>query len=292
MRTVEQPHPSRLAPSWRQNIVEVLLFIGGSVLVLGIWQGALTIGAPAWKYLARQIGLAPVNALVTTFVAVLSWILFTWLLRRLQREPAALQRGGGRLRRELAAGAILATGISLLALAAGVTAAGTVGWRAPGMLFWTTLPWVLVHNLGVAVYEELVFRGYLPQLLSRFVRPWMAMVLSTVIWTLLHAKSASSIVFLSNIALLGGLLALARLWTGRLWMSVGIHWFWNVFLLGLLTTPIGWMEPAGLVSWSQESWAVGPDGLESGGVTLVLLALVLAAATHSHLLTKKGGAAK
>ncbi len=270
---------------------EVLLFLGGAAAVLGAWQGSLALGGAALRSLARRIGFAPVNALVTVLVAALSWVLFTALLRRLQPKPALLQRGGGRLRRELATGAALATAISLMALGAGVMATGAVEWQAPGTLFWRTLPWVLVHNLGVAVYEELVFRGYLPELLARFFRPWLAVLLSTGIWTLLHAANAPSMLFLINIALLGALFALARLRTGRLWMSIGIHWLWNVCVLGLFTTPIGWMEPAGLVRWSAEGWAAGTESLESGGVTLVLLALVLIAGGGYHLLTRRGGEA-
>lgn len=283
-RDCARPRPSR-----RQSLIEGLLFLGGASLLFGGWQGALTLGAPTLRHLARQIGFAPVNALLTVCVALLACLLFVWLLRRLQPELHLLDWRGGQALPELSMGAGVATGISLIAVAIAAAVTSSAAWRFPAAGFWTTLPWVLLHNLGVALYEELVFRGYLPQLLSRLMRPAVAMTLSTVSWTLLHAAGNHSLVALCNIALLGALLTISRLRTGRLWGAVGMHWLWNVCLLGLFTTSSGWMEPVGLVRWPQGSWAVGTGGLESGGVTLVLMALLVGSVSYNFMANRRGG---
>lgn len=289
MHHTEDRECLRRNPSRRQGIVEGLLFLGGASLLFGGWQGALTLGVPTLKTLARQIGFAPVNALLTVCVALLACLLFVWLLRRLQPELSVLDWRGGQALPELSIGAGVATGISIVAVAIAVAVTSSTTWRFAGTGFWITLPWVLLHNLGVALYEELVFRGYLPQLLSSFMRPWLAMTLSTVSWALLHAAGSHSFVAICNIALLGGLLTLSRLRTGRLWGAVGMHWFWNLCLLGLFTTSSGWMEPVGLVRWPRGSWAVGADGLESSGITLILMALLVGSAAYNFLANKKGG---
>lgn len=77
----------------------------------------------------------------------------------------------------------------------------------------------------VAVLEELIFRGYVLQRLLPRSR-WFAVVASSVAYALVHLKTTNwpgNAFELVGLFLLGGVLSMAYLKTGQLYLSIGLH---------------------------------------------------------------------
>jgi membrane protease YdiL (CAAX protease family) len=85
------------------------------------------------------------------------------------------------------------------------------------------MAWTLQGSL-----EEIVMRGWLMPVLSVRYRPWLGVLVSSVLFALLHLLNPN-VSFLSvlNIALAGLLFSLFALWEGGLWGACGLHAAWN-----------------------------------------------------------------
>ncbi len=84
--------------------------------------------------------------------------------------------------------------------------------------------------LFVALYEEMIFRGYiLGNLMDSFNR-WVALVVSALLFTLFHVDNPNiNIVPLINIFLAGMLLGVNYIYTRNLWFAIFFHLGWNFF---------------------------------------------------------------
>jgi CAAX protease family protein len=117
-----------------------------------------------------------------------------------------------------------------------------------------------------ACAEELLFRGYALQQLMRGTHAWGAVLLSSVVFGLVHAANPnSSTVGIVNTALFGLLFGLPLLRQRSLWIPVGMHFAWNFSLACVganvsgLTIRLTGMEvvPVGPAMWSGAEY--GPE---------------------------------
>ncbi|GHO99621.1 CAAX amino protease [Reticulibacter mediterranei] len=94
---------------------------------------------------------------------------------------------------------------------------------------------VILQGLGihlmVALVEEGIFRGIIFRLLERTLGTWVALLLSAILFGMMHLTNPGATVFGAlAIALEGGImLGAAYVLTRNLWLAVGIHWAWNFF---------------------------------------------------------------
>ena len=120
-----------------------------------------------------------------------------------------------------------------------------------------------------AAAEEVVFRGYPLQTLTRAKLAWLGVLLTAVPFAAVHLNnpnSASGFTFV-NTALAGIWLAIAYLRTGSLWFPLGIHWAWNwmqAAILGVPVSGINRLTPAPLLHAANQ----GPDWLTGGAYGL------------------------
>lgn len=86
----------------------------------------------------------------------------------------------------------------------------------------------LVMYLSLAIFEELVFRGYLLRKLLGRVHKYLAILISAFAFSLMHFLNPSYD-FLSfvNIFLAGVFLAIMYIVTNNIWLIVGFHTFFN-----------------------------------------------------------------
>jgi len=117
-----------------------------------------------------------------------------------------------------------------------------------------------------AAAEEVLFRGYPLQTLTRAKLAWLGVFLTSVPFAAVHLKNpnVSPVFTFINTALAGVWLAVAYLRTRSLWFSLGIHWSWNwaqASLLGLPVSGISSLAPAPLL----HAVNAGPDWLTGGG---------------------------
>lgn len=142
--------------------------------------------------------------------------------------------------------------------------------------------------LGVSVFEELLFRGYLFQRLVEGLGRWPALILGAGLFALAHwgnpgMEGAVKVWATVNIALAALLLGLAWMRTRSLALPMGIHLTWNWVQGPLLgfgvsgTTAQGFLAPR--LGDSPEWLTGGTFGLEAslpGSAVLVIAVLALA----------------
>ncbi len=169
--------------------------------------------------------------------------------------------------KNLALGSLLGAGSLLLAAAVtaithGVrfsldaTGAGSIG-RTLGIS-------LLVFVLAAAA-EELLFRGYPLQTLTRANLAWLGVFLTSVPFAAVHLNNPHAVPGFTfiNTALAGVWLAVAYLRTRSLWLPFGLHWSWNWVQASLLGLPVSGIEriaPAPLL----HAVNAGPDWLTGG----------------------------
>jgi membrane protease YdiL (CAAX protease family) len=118
------------------------------------------------------------------------------------------------------------------------------GWLVLDGWNWQILPsdvflrtaWIgLLVNVGVAIGEETIFRGYLLTGLKMAWGKWQALLVMTIIFGLFHLpayaehgmRSATLTLAIVLASLFGLLFGLAYLHTGSLWLPVSLHFTWN-----------------------------------------------------------------
>lgn len=119
--------------------------------------------------------------------------------------------------------------------------------------------------LFAAAAEEIFFRGYPLQTLTRAHLAWLGMLVTSVSFAAVHLKNPHAVPGLPfvNTALAGVWLAVAYLRTRSLWLPIGLHWAWNwtqASLLGLPVSGIQRIAPAPLL----QAMNAGPDWLTGG----------------------------
>ncbi len=147
-------------------------------------------------------------------------------------------------------------------------------WR--GSLF---LPILLFCG---AMGEEVAFRGYILQVLMRGYGTWAAIFSIGAVFGLLHAYNPGATTpGIVNTALFGILFGAAILRTHDLWLSIGMHFGWNVILpflgvelsgLTIRVTGYKLVWKAGIL-WSGGEY--GPEASVLTSVVLVLLGLAV-----------------
>lgn len=122
-----------------------------------------------------------------------------------------------------AVGAVM---ISLPALVSVLTGAATLTFNSnvnPLIIVLFFLAFVLQ-----AMGEEVLFRGYLLNTLSRRTHVWIAIILSSLMFALMHLSNANfGIIPFINITLFGIFAAVYMLKRGSIWGVAAIHTVWN-----------------------------------------------------------------
>jgi membrane protease YdiL (CAAX protease family) len=111
-----------------------------------------------------------------------------------------------------------------------------------GFLLW------LVIFIAVGFYEELLSRGYQLQNLEEGLNTFWAVLLSSMVFGTLHFLNPNAN-WLSavGITLSGIFLAYAYLATRKLWLPIGLHIGWNLFLGPVFGFPVSGLESSGLI---------------------------------------------
>lgn len=93
-----------------------------------------------------------------------------------------------------------------------------------GLLSWAFL------FLVAALFEEVLFRGYLQTMFSELLGMRAGLVISALLFSLAHIPNENfSVIGGLNILLAGFMLGLVYLRSRRLWVVTGLHFAWNYF---------------------------------------------------------------
>ena len=164
------------------------------------------------------------------------------------------------------------------ALAIFTVGAGSLILKATGHLKWVDIildPRALFMSFGtlvlVAVYEELIFRGYiLINLLDSFPR-WIALIISAVLFMIFH-WSALGFFPMVNTLVIGLILGLNVIYTRNLWFPICFHVAWKFLEGPVLGLSGGESQQTLLVPSMQgnENATGGTNGLEGSFIFLVV----------------------
>jgi uncharacterized protein len=235
-------------------------------------------------FLRRSFPVAIRRILPEPHLAFLGTLSAAWICLRLERLPLAAMglSINRRFWAELGLGAI--AGVSMLGLAASVVWAldGFHFVRSPGGTVALLLKggWLM---LGVALFEETLFRGYAFQRAIKGIGPMRAQILFAVVFCVMHLPNAgmngaTMVWAMLNIFLASLMLGYCYLRTGSLALPIGVHmgWNWASSSLGLGVSgngSDGFWTP---VIHARPDWLTGGAfGLEASAVSVAVLGLAV-----------------
>ncbi|MGA1367475.1 MAG: CPBP family intramembrane glutamic endopeptidase [Blastocatellia bacterium] len=297
------PHQHRLRSGWRVVFFIALLLLPRLLLSLlalmagdGSEVAAPSSGGESEAGLlaeARRVTIRPNLPGIFSTLLLGIWILFvSWVcLLRLDRERftslgIGLFSGWGReLGRGLATGALMIAGVVLMQVASGGTRLHLhPAWQTGvGELRPLLIEALLAIGLlaAMALYEELLYRGYAFQTLLRDVQPAVPMLLLSLFFAFGHWENPGRSLFSTINTLLAGLwLSLAYLKSGNLWYPFGLHFAWNWMLGPVCGLPVSGLRvpahPLFEATSGEPTWLTGGAYGSEGGVaaSLVLLAAI------------------
>lgn len=251
---------------------------------LGYFVALAIVNTLAYSGVGDAVGsVAPswLADLAESLVYLASVVALTWAFCRFLDRTSIRELGFQRHAwfAKLAAGWGLGTALQLLIVGAMAVAGWLTLERAGGRpldLSASVVAWVVI-----SFNEELAFRGYI---LQRLTRAWglpAAVVVSSLVFVGVHAlnPNVQPLAMVSLFAA-GLLLASAYLVCRSLWLPIGLHIGWNLAEVNLLGFPgSGIQEPAILHSivHGPEILTGGAFGPEGGlvGLTITLIGIVV-----------------
>ncbi len=223
---------------------------------------------------------------VTISLQAVILIVVSWLCQALYRKPLAeLTRNvNSRWYKDFCIGGLVGFALMLIpAFILGICGWVDWQWNPVGLSFLSSS---LVLFAGVAVAEELLFRGFVFQRLISGLGRWPAQYITATFFLLTHLNNPGmtgsvKVMASVNIFLASILFGLAFIRTGSLAMPIGLHWMANWVQGGILGFGVSGTEQLGLlkpVLGNTPVWLTGGQfGLEASlpGLICVILTLIL-----------------
>ena len=156
-----------------------------------------------------------------------------WLMTHFvdKRPFVTLGFAPDRFLRDTLLGLGMGTGMLLLAVAT-VRLVGCVRRCASSQVIGSALATIGVAMAANTLTQEILVRGYIQQTIQAQSNPMVAVLLSAIIFALLHAGAIQDAPLPAfNLLVTGVLLGMAYAVTGNLWLPIAVHFSWN-FLLG------------------------------------------------------------
>jgi membrane protease YdiL (CAAX protease family) len=176
-----------------------------------------------------------------------------------------------------AASLLLATGLAALFGGLKFMFDAPLAFGAIGQTVLTSLPIFILAAAG----EEAMFRGYPLQTMARSHLAWVAIIITSVIFSQGHLDNPNVVPGFTfiNTALAGVWLSVAYLRTRNLWFPLGIHWAWNWTMSAVLGIPVSGitsLTPNPLLRATDlgPAWLTGSSyGIEGGAACTIALLL-------------------
>ena len=257
-----------MSASTRWKVPRSVLAPFGKILIFLLIWGLLY--APLLvPFLSLGVVYAEVVGAITMLATV--WIVRT-LIERRRFSSIGFERD--RVAANLAKG--LALGTAMMVTLVAIDVAARCGDVQPARLDPAVVAAAALATIANTLVQEVLVRGYVQQTLERSFGIRAAVLLSSLIFTLLHAPALHAFLPALNIFLAGILLGTAAAVTGNLWLPWAIHFGWN-FVQG----PIFGLVMSGNGSWASRRIVVlhgprlmtgGPFGIE-GSVTASIVTM-------------------
>ncbi|MFV8269144.1 lysostaphin resistance A-like protein [Flavobacterium sp. GT2N3] len=151
----------------------------------------------------------------------------------------------------------------------------------------------LGHFIFVALSEELLLRGFILNNLMKSFNNYLALIISSVIFSLLHAWNPNITLFgLLQLFVASILLGLPYLYTKNLWFSIALHFSWNFFQGTVFGYNISGMTNYSIIETNfkyASIWNGGDFGFEGSILALILqiIAIVILYLSFENKLKNK-----
>lgn len=270
-------HQGRLRSGWRLLVYFLMLLAGIALFSLPVGLGVM-LGLPDWSLSFLSL------------VAYLGGTLSaTWLARRFLDKRSFLDLGlhlapgwWQDLLFGVALGGVLMLGIFAIETGAGWAEVTGLAWQTQPPAQWVALLLLAVWQfVVVGIVEEVIARGYLLQTLAEGLNLRWAVLLSSIIFGLMHfANPYLSAIAILNLIVAGLFLAAGYLVTRQLWLPIGLHFGWNFFQGTVFGFPVSGTTDFSLIALraAGPEWVTGGDfGPEAGltGLVAMLVGMIL-----------------
>lgn len=137
---------------------------------------------------------------------------------------------------------------------------------------------LLIEHILVGYWEELVFRGYILQNMVDGMGFKIAVIISCVIYGLIHAANPNATLLSSSIIVLFGFLRIyGYSLTKMLWLSMGMHIGWNFFqgpIFGFAASGHKKTTLLDIYLISDKEWLTGGEFGPEGSVLIIPIILI------------------
>lgn len=235
----------KTAPLWKW----ILLFIASGILAIfgyGIIDG--------FQIALKQAILAyilPPLAILGLYVVFTYWIEKEWAPDVIHRRAFTYLLTG------LSFGAVNLLVVAGIIYLCGCVTFEKFTWDSQAQLV------AFLSFFGVAVGEEIIFRGVLFKWIDKRWGMWPALIVSALLFGFAHLTNDNATVWSSiSISVEAGLvLAMTYKWSGSLWLPIGIHWTWNYVQGNILGFAVSGTDAG--TTW-YKALPSGPDILSGG----------------------------
>ena len=273
----------RLRSGWRLGIFTVAFVVVAKLIEVALLAMiSLALRRPADEVLSGYSGFVIQALILFTAAAVVGWACGA-LLEDLPWRALGWATHKGWLR-DFSLGSLTGALSLLLAALVGVIGQGFhLSFDSSATVSSTgkTLMLSALLFAFAASAEEVLFRGYPLQTLTRARLAWLGIFLTSVPFAAAHLYNPHVVrgVTFINTALAGVWLAVAYLRTRSLWFPLGLHWSWNWAMgsvLGLPVSGITTLAPAPLfrVADAGPAWLTGGAYGPEGGTACTVALLV------------------
>ena len=269
----------RLRSGWRVGIF--VLSFAASMFLLGSVVRVVFVVGEHFHFTFSEFVQNVIFRVVLLGCAVLAgWICNRWL-EGLPWRALGLSFHSHWLRDLLVGSVIGGASLAIAALIAAVAGGVRFGFSGSEFLlsiFRSLSATALLFVVG-ALAEEALFRGYPLQTLSRAGLIWLAVLLTSVPFGIIHIWNPNATLFSStNTALAGVWLGVAYLRTRSLWFPLGVHWAWNWVQGSLFGLPVSGLALSNhplLQSFDKgPAWLTGGSyGIEGGLACTIALVI-------------------
>ena len=270
----------RLRSGWRLVIYIIAFAVILSMLEVAIH---LTLGSRSRQgFLESNWGFF-VQALMLFTAALLAGWGCSALLEGLPLRSLGWARHRGWLR-DLLLGSLIGIVSLLVATALAIAVGGFQFTFNPSGISTAVGKTLLISCLvfiPAAAAEEIVFRGYPLQTMTRAHLAWVGLILTSILFAWVHLSNPNVVpgFTLVNTTLAGIWLGVAYLRTRSLWFPLGIHWSWNWMMGAVLGLPVSGIEkltpePLLRATDAGPAWLTGGTyGIEGGAACTIALVL-------------------
>ena len=213
---------------WQRILILIIPFF----IVVGIFQyvGGLVVGIDITDLESAEAQRTSWQLLIISLFDLTGTLLLLWFfMKNIDREPFVDMGFSTRNRlKEFVAGILIGLVImgglgSILMLLNEVSVVNI-------NLDWSELLATTLLFTSVAIVEETLMRGYILKNLMLSMNKYVALMLSSVLFSLMHGANPNVSGFsLFDLFLAGVVLGLPYLYTRNLWFPIALHLSWNLF---------------------------------------------------------------